>query len=144
MHKSEIGLRIFIPLILAGFFFTWLFVPIKGIPRPNIGKYTIVSPCAKPRTYSVASVDPKYGMTREEVVTLVSEAASVWNAASGWQIFSYSTNGDIPVTLSYDERQALADRIQNMEGNLNTRKSTLDQKSQNFERDAAQFKKKCS
>lgn len=64
--------------------------------------------CSSPVTYRIGSVDSRFGVTEAELKSALSEAAAVWNTAAGKTLITYSTEGEIPVSLAYDERQATA------------------------------------
>lgn len=67
------------------------------------------APCEAPLTYSVGSIDPRFGISDEELAAVLSEAAAVWNTAAGKEVLRLSDTGDLPVHLVYDERQATAE-----------------------------------
>jgi len=64
--------------------------------------------CSSPLTYRIGSVDPRFGVTEAELKAALNEAAAVWNTAAGKTLITYSLEGEIPVSLAYDERQATA------------------------------------
>ncbi|HYE23269.1 MAG TPA: matrixin family metalloprotease [Candidatus Paceibacterota bacterium] len=64
--------------------------------------------CSTPLTYRIGSVDERFGVSETELRAVLREAALVWNTAAGKTIIAYSEDGDVPVSLAYDERQATA------------------------------------
>jgi hypothetical protein len=61
--------------------------------------------CPVPISYQVGEVDSRFGITKEEVKELMSRAETVWEEASGQDLFVYNETADFPVNLIYDERQ---------------------------------------
>jgi len=79
-----------------------------------IGSYVLQSSayepaCSTPITYSIGSLDPRFGVSESEFQSVLAEAASVWNTAAGKTVVTYSKEGEIPVSLMYDERQKAAE-----------------------------------
>jgi|CXWL01.1.fsa_nt_gi hypothetical protein len=68
---------------------------------------TFSKPCADPIPYSIGSIDPKFGVSKEQVATKLAQASELWNSASGKQLFVYAPldSNAIPVSFIYDRRQ---------------------------------------
>lgn len=56
--------------------------------------------------YRVGEVDPRFGVTHEELLRLLDEAALIWQTGTGRAWFVYDENAQLTVNLIYDERQA--------------------------------------
>lgn len=67
--------------------------------------YTAQAVCPVPISYSVGEIDPRFDLTKEEARLAISEAESVWEDATGRNLFSYEENGDLVVNFIYDDRQ---------------------------------------
>jgi len=71
-----------------------------------------VRPCASPVTYSIGSIDPKFGISKSTLVTDLQDAEGVWETASGKDLLQYEpTGGTVTVNLVYDSRQAATDNL---------------------------------
>lgn len=70
-----------------------------------------VQPCQKPITYSIATLDGKFGLSREEFLYDIEEAEKIWESSSGRQLFQYSDSGDLKINLIYDSRQKATDSL---------------------------------
>lgn len=66
-------------------------------------------PCQKPITYSIATLDEKFGLSKEEFLNDIAEAEKIWESSSGRQLFQYSDSGDLKINLIYDSRQKATD-----------------------------------
>ena len=65
--------------------------------------------CSTPITYRVGTLDPRFGVSETEFKAVLAEAADVWNLAAGKTVIAYSEEGEMPVSLMYDERQQTAE-----------------------------------
>jgi exonuclease VII small subunit len=70
---------------------------------------TFAPACSAPLTYRVGALDPRFGVSETEFRAVLREAADVWNTAAGRTVIAYSAEGEMPVSLMYDERQQTAD-----------------------------------
>lgn len=62
--------------------------------------------CPSGLTYRIGSIDPRFGLTPEQFRAAVDEAAALWNRQADKTLLTYHENGELPVNLVYDERQA--------------------------------------
>lgn len=74
-----------------------------------------VRPCVNPITYSVGSIDPRFGISKSVLVADLNEAEMIWEKPSGKDLFQYlNAGGDVTVSLIYDNRQAGTDKLKAM------------------------------
>lgn len=82
---------------------------IQAIKNEIVKVISPPTPCSEPIPYSIASIDPKFGMSKERLLTYINKATGVWSAAEGDELFKYSDVGDnadeLKVNLIYDYRQ---------------------------------------
>ncbi|MBP6869226.1 MAG: matrixin family metalloprotease [Candidatus Pacebacteria bacterium] len=62
-------------------------------------------PCSEPLTYHMGELDPRFGVTETEFASRVREAVAVWNKEAGREILREDANGEVSVSLIFDERQ---------------------------------------
>lgn len=97
----------------------------------GIGTATVHSltenPCTVPKTYSIGSIDPRFGVTDDTVILYTKNAAAIWNTAYATNtLLSYvSTGGDITVTFVYDERQRTTIANEKLKQSIESEKTTL-------------------
>ncbi len=71
-----------------------------------------IAPCASPLTYSIGSIDPRFGISKSILITDLKEAEAIWEQPSGKDLFAYQeSGGEVTVDLVYDSRQAATDRL---------------------------------
>ena len=68
-----------------------------------------VEPCAEPVEYHVGAIDPRYGMSNEELAADLAQVAALWNEAAGKTVVTFASDGEIAVNLEYTEEQATSE-----------------------------------
>lgn len=104
----------------------------------------VSSPCDKVRTYSIGSVDPKFGYSMEKFIDASREASEVWNEEYGKELLAYNADAELSVNLVYDERQSLFSKIQNLEGDITRDKEFVNKEAEAFDARVVEFEKKVS
>ncbi len=69
--------------------------------------YVAQAVCPVPLAYSLGSIDERFDMSRDEARLVISEAESVWEDATGRNLFSYEEEGKLVINFEYDDRQKL-------------------------------------
>jgi len=129
MTKNNIIIFILFIAIFAGTIF-WYF-------RGNI--------CQRGITFRIASISPEYNVDESYLISVIDDAADIWEAEIGYSVFSHDENGRVDVNLLFDERQKQTineqedfQSIQSQEQQIENQKSTLERDAQNIERLQAQ------
>jgi primosomal protein N'' len=66
------------------------------------------APCDVPLAWRVGDVDPRFGVTPDEVRAAVRAAAALWEQGTGARLFRHDPRDGFPIRLVHDERQAEA------------------------------------
>lgn len=94
---------------------------------PHIGN-------CRTRTYTIAVVDPAFGLSREDVGTYVQAAATIWNSASNMPLLSErNEGGDLTIQFLADERQPVMAALTTLETTLSQEKDRIIAQKQRFE-----------
>lgn len=99
----------------------------------NIFKKTTskVNPCVTPITYSIGELDSQFNVNGDDFKKAIKEAEDLWENASNRNLFEYSPNGEMKVSLIYDYRQESTQKINYLDNNLKQDNSSyLNLKSQ--------------
>lgn len=101
--------------------------------------------CDTPISYHLGSLDSRFNLTREEAITDLKEAASIWNQTQKKPIFAFEpeTKG-ITVNLVYDARTALSNQVNSLEQQVDSDKNSLNPKVEEYKTRAATFDQKAS
>jgi len=71
-----------------------------------------IAPCGSPITYSIGSIDPRFGISAEAFAGDLKEAEALWETPAGKDLFAYErSGGSVTVNLVYDSRQAATDKL---------------------------------
>ncbi len=82
--------------------------------------YTSVeADCRLPIYYSIGDIDARFGISKDEVRTALSTAESVWEEATGSNLFTYAEDADLRVNFIFDERQQSANNAEVAKDQLN-------------------------
>ncbi|MFA6422234.1 MAG: matrixin family metalloprotease [Candidatus Buchananbacteria bacterium] len=123
-------------LIIAGFVFIAYFQvgSMSHFSFKNLSSYINISvSCEKPLTYSLGNIDPKFGITRDELIQYIKEGSAPWSKAAQKELFSYSPEGEIKINLVYDYRQAAVDRLKNLGLKVDSNQSSYQALKSNYD-----------
>lgn len=76
------------------------------------------APCEQPLLYTLGAVDERFGISEEQVLNATKKAESLWEDASGKNIFEYNQYSGLPIKLVYDERQQKTQAEQELQARL--------------------------
>ncbi|MFO7848147.1 MAG: matrixin family metalloprotease [Balneolaceae bacterium] len=139
---------IFITVFLAAG--VYVYKPISS----GISAISQTKPCSEPLQYAIGDIDPRFSISKEELESVVNEAASAWNfnrsqplLRNAGEYDSAKTNADILIRLVYDGRQERTDselrfreRIRSLQARLDQRQQQHDEKRERFERESEEYK----
>jgi predicted nucleic acid-binding Zn-ribbon protein len=108
--------------------------------RLSIDKLLHRSPCDTPISYSIGFVDKRFNITTDQLKTDIEKAANIWNKAENKQLFIYEPAGKLQINMIYDERQALTNQINKLEGQLQGGKQALQPQVDEYNMLLADFK----
>lgn len=118
---------LFVLLLLFGFGYYYK----EDIVRFYQNALSQVFLCQQPITYSIGSIDPRFGLTKEELISNISKAEKIWEAPINKQLFEYSTSADwrreIKINLIYDYRQKATDALKNIGITINSDQTTYNE-----------------
>lgn len=77
-------------------------------------KSKIEGPCESLVTYATGAIDPKFGVSKAELIKYLASAEQTWEKSSGRDLFRYDINGSVNVNLIYDYRQSATDKLHNI------------------------------
>ncbi|MBI4038232.1 matrixin family metalloprotease [Candidatus Daviesbacteria bacterium] len=100
------------------------------------------SRCDQPVRFKIEFVDKRFNLSRDEFLARVQEGADIWNRAFGKTLFTYSPQGPLRISLVFDERQALTNQINQLEGELKSNQNVLQPQVAEYEQKAEKFKKR--
>jgi hypothetical protein len=111
-------------------------------------------PCDSVLTYRMGTLDAGFGIDTTYFLEAVREAEAIWEKSAGKEMFRYEQDGEMPISLIYDERQSATDQGHSLESEigsakrsassvkaeLDSVKSAYDKALSAYEASVAQFK----
>lgn len=67
--------------------------------------YSPKSVCERPLPYRIGEVDPRFNLSRSRLQGAVEQAAALWEAAAGCELFRFDEDSKFAINLLYDGRQ---------------------------------------
>lgn len=132
---------------LGNIFFILLFLGVGYYYRGYIGRVTQqlinkYQPCQRPITYSIASIDSQFGISKEKLLSDINRAENIWEASIGKQLFEYSPTGDLKISLIYDDRQKATDVLRKLGIAISADKATYNTLKAKYDSLVATYDKK--
>ena len=82
-----------------------------------------VLPCSVPITYSIGSIDSRFGLKEKDIVHALSLASTIWDTTLNRKLFAYSsTTADVTINLIFDERQKVTNTLDTLDNTINSGK----------------------
>jgi len=131
--KKLIFLFVLIALLIVGYF-------NKTVVAAKANQLLFQSPCDTPKTFRIGSIDPRFNISKDELIQDAEEAASAWKNDKGMVLLQYDPNAAMPLNLIYDQRQALNSQINSLNNQVDQQKNTLKPEISDYEQKVAAFK----
>lgn len=98
-------------------------------------------PCQSPIEYKLGTFDTQFNISQGVFLDDIAQAANIWNKAYGKTLFAFDpkstaggpTNGDLPINLIYDSRQAAIDQDKGLETSVDQAMQSADSIKQQFQ-----------
>src|ERR1700722_12679516 len=100
------------------------------------------SPCAKPKTFRIGNIDPRFDISKPELIADAQQAASAWKNSQGMILLAYDPNSAMPINMIYDQRQALDSQINTLNNQVTQQKNSLSPEISAYEQKVEDFKQK--
>ncbi|MDO8492225.1 MAG: matrixin family metalloprotease [bacterium] len=80
------------------------------------GLHTLIYgvPCSRPIIYSVGTFDERFGLSKDDFLSTIKRAESIWEKPIGLNLFEGKTNGNLKINLIYDYRQSATEKLQTL------------------------------
>lgn len=73
----------------------------EGIARIQ----STVFPCKQPITYSIGTIDPRFGISQNDLLAHIDEAVKIWEDPTKLDLFAADSSGRVKINLIFDNRQ---------------------------------------
>jgi hypothetical protein len=100
------------------------------------------TPCDRTLAYDVGTVDPRHDIGRDQLLAVLQAAERVWEEPTGHNLFDYRPGSRFTVNLIYDERQAEADRLRQLQQTIEGDAGTYDRLEAEYNRLLADYERR--
>lgn len=101
-----------------------------------------ISPCVKPVGYKLGTFDTRFGISKENFIHTITQAASLWEGATHKKLFYYDEGGELTINLIYDERQSNTVNINNLSLEIENSKNAAEALKTSYEQEKDLFTEK--
>lgn len=135
-------------LILFLAFITTIFIFLSTPPgKPAlsyINNFLYRSQCDIPIPYTIGSVDPRFGLTKDAFLSYIQQATRIWDDVEHKELFIYNPQlqNALSINLIFDQRQSLTNQIGQIQDQLQTEKQTINPQIAQYKQEVADFKQK--
>lgn len=112
--------------------------------KGDLSRAVYASACETPVTYTIDSIDARFGLSRTEAQKNIEEAADIWEKEYGGNLFENKTSekAEIAISFVYDQRQELDSQIRDLQKNLDSQNADLQNKLAEYKKDVDRFREK--
>jgi len=139
---------ILVAVVIAGIFYWQRPIIEKAQPlfngiEPYITRFinnlnyqleSLQTPCQKPITYSINSIDQKFNLSNEEIQSALKQASEIWSKPLNKELFAYATtSGQIKINFAYDYRQETTEKLKKLGITLENSQKSYDEMKAKYE-----------
>lgn len=132
--------KIIVLIVIVGILFFGYRTNDAFAAKINIFLYN--SPCDTPKAFSIGTIDPRFNLTKAELIQDAIEAGSVWKNDQGMTLMKYDPDAKLTINMIYDQRQYLNTEINQMDNQVKKQKNELNPQISDYEKRSAAFKQK--
>jgi hypothetical protein len=74
--------------------------------------------CSKPIEYSIGTIDPKFGISKDAFIENAARAEKIWEEETKKELFAYNPEAEFKINLIFDERQQATNEAIELENKL--------------------------
>lgn len=110
--------------------------------RQELVELVSFSPCDTPILYHLGTVDPRFKISQQSLLSDIDAAGQIWATVHGSPLFVFDPEKGLTINLVYDERQSLSGQINSLAARLKSENGPLTQKFEEYEARVIDFKKR--
>jgi hypothetical protein len=129
-NKSKIETVFIIFLLLA----LTTYGATRNLPPDTISNL-FKNPCDTTKYYSIGSIDPRFYISKDEVINIANNSVEKWNSVIGKSLLKYKADSEFKVNLVFDYRQEKLNSLRSQKLTMDKIKLNLDRDKENYESD---------
>ncbi len=98
-----------------------------------LNRWLAFSFCDKPIAYKIGSIDPRFKLAEADLQSHAEKAAGIWNVAYAKPLFVQKSDAELTISMVYDERQTLLEKIDALSTNVDSQTDTIAVATQQYE-----------
>ena len=110
--------------------------------RSQAKEFIYYSRCDEQLRYKIGSIDPRFGLTRDEAADDIITAETIWENEVNKNLFQNSSDAKLTINFVYDQRQALSSRVNELNNEVNQRSADLKLKIDQYKKDSVDFERR--
>lgn len=95
--------------------------------------------CPTPLSYKLGDLDDRFALSTEEARLQIAQAESVWEDATGRNLFTYDEHADLVINFVFDERQEFVEAENELKDKLDATENISDAISDTYAQLVAQY-----
>src|SRR3989338_10608560 len=99
------------------------------------------APCRTAIGYEAGELDPRFGLSKEAFESAVGAGEKIWEDAAGMELFDRRESGELAVSLVYDERQEVTERLSRLGVAIRTTREAYNEVKAKYEEIYAAYRK---
>lgn len=120
--RNELTISLIIVLAFVGLDYYYK-DNISHFVRQYINK---IQPCEKPIQYSIGNIDPRFNLSKDDLIKVLGTAGNTWGKPLNKKLFEYSAAGDLKINFVYDYRQIATEDMAKIGVVINNDQSTYE------------------
>ncbi len=101
-------------------------------------------PCQQPVAYTIGSLDPRFGITKNALTDALAKAEKIWEDPVGKNLFAAAPDGNLKINLVYDFRQEATEKLKALGISVGDDRSSYDELKARYEAMQADYREKKS
>ncbi len=124
--------------VRSGFLYVFL---VTALGAGGYWYHIAESKCNIPIAYDIGDVDTRFALSEEEIRVALADAESLWEDATGKNLFTYTPGAPFLVNFVYDDRQEVTAKEGNEREKLNAKQEESEQLRADYERAVSAYER---
>jgi len=140
--KTYQKIIILILLLLGGaLFYIQRAEEIRSGTRNILKKVNLITVCDETLFYSLGNIDPRFNISREEILNIIQSSESVWEKELGKNVFEYREGAEFKINFIFDERQERTDEQSKLNEHLESLEYDKENLSEEYQKKYSAYNK---
>lgn len=102
------------------------------------------TPCRRTLHYAIGQFDTQFGESKDDFITAAAAAEAVWEAPTGFNLFTYDPAADFKLNLVFDERQQTTNEQRQLQDEITSDSAGFDQQKALYETQHVEYERRAA